>query len=188
MRIALIALTAMLVHGMVAAQDLRLEIREGRVTLDAREVSVDRILAQWETVGGTAIVGRDQISLPPVTLRLEGVTEREALDAILRGVPGFVAQQRAVLMPNASIFDRIVILARSIAPAATAASTHAAAEQPAIPAGLSEPTAPPHQVSLPVAVLAPGTETENPAQGLTGRRAPPGMVPVAIPPKKTPRP
>jgi hypothetical protein len=52
----------------------------------------------------------------PLTLELEGVTEREALDIILRGVSGYMLAAREPGGAGASMFDRIMILPTSAAP------------------------------------------------------------------------
>ena len=101
-----------------AATDLTLQIRDGRVTLDARNVPVREILAEWARVGDTTIVNADRVEGPPVTLQLVGVPERDALDIVLREVSGYVAVGRSAEALGASAFDRIYVLAKSIAPPA----------------------------------------------------------------------
>jgi len=98
----------------VHAQQLRLEISGGRVTLDATAVPARQILAEWARIGGTRIVGGDKVTGAPLTLKLVNVTERQALDIILRNAAGFMAAPRlAAATPGASTFDRIMILATS---------------------------------------------------------------------------
>ena len=122
----------MTVASPVAAQQLNLEIQDGRVTLDAVNVPARQILAEWARIGGTKVVGGEKIVGPPLTLKLVGTPERQALDIILRSVAGFMAAQRqANATPGASAYDRILILATSTAPA------QASATRPGQPAGQS---------------------------------------------------
>jgi hypothetical protein len=104
------------------AGDLKLEIRDGRVTLDARDVTVRQILAEWARVGRTTVIDGQKVPGGPVTLQLAGVTERQALDVLLRSVAGYIAAPRAQAVPNTSAFDRIVVMpsVRVVATAGTA--------------------------------------------------------------------
>jgi hypothetical protein len=101
-----------------------LQIRDGRVTLDARDVPVAEILAEWTRVGETRIVNANRVKGPPLTLRLVNVAERDALKTILRDISGYITVVRAAGAPGASAFDRILVLATSSGtpPAATAST------------------------------------------------------------------
>ena len=99
-----------------AQSPLALQISGGRVTLHAQNVPVRTILAEWARVGGAKIVNGDRVAGAPVTLDLEGVPERQALDIVLRGVSGYVVAARDPGVPGASIYDRIMILPTSVAP------------------------------------------------------------------------
>ncbi len=106
---------------------VRLQIRNGRVTLEANNVPVRVILAEWAKVGRTRIENAAKIAGGPVTLVLKDVPERDALDILLRSVSGYIAAPRPVAVADASIYDRILVLATA-RPAATAAATPAAAQ------------------------------------------------------------
>jgi hypothetical protein len=98
----------------VQAQQLSLQINNGRVTLDAVNVPARQILAEWAQVGGTKVVGAEKITGTPLTLKLVDMPERQALDIILRNVAGFMAAPRqASAVPGASAYDRILIMATS---------------------------------------------------------------------------
>jgi len=100
-----------------AQQPLRLQITSGRVTLHAANVPVRTILAEWARLGGAKIINGDRITSPPVTLDLENVPERQALDILLRGVSGYMVAARVPGAPGgASMYDRIMILPTSVAP------------------------------------------------------------------------
>src|SRR5215468_5823089 len=116
-RTALLAAILVCCAGVASAQTpLRLEIANGRVTLHAQNVPVRAILAEWSRLGGAKIVNGDGVAGAPVTLDLEGVPERQALDIVLRGVSGYVLAARQPGQPGASVYDRIMILPTSVAP------------------------------------------------------------------------
>ena len=126
-RIALAACVFVALAGPAQAADLKLQIRNGRVTLEADNVPVRVILAEWAKVGQTRIENAAKIGGAPVTLVLKDVPERDALDILLRSVSGYIAAPRAVAVADASIYDRIFVLATA-RPAASAGSTPAAAQ------------------------------------------------------------
>ena len=83
-----------------ARNSLKLEINDGRVTLDATSVPVRQILAEWARVGGTKVVGAEKITGAPLTLKLVDMPERQALDIILRNVAGYMAAPRRARQPG----------------------------------------------------------------------------------------
>jgi hypothetical protein len=97
------------------AQNMKLQIQDGRVTLEAQNVPVRQILAEWARVGGAKIINGEKVVGAPLTLQLQSTPEREALDIILRGVSGYMlaARQEGT---GVSAFDRIMILPTSSAP------------------------------------------------------------------------
>jgi hypothetical protein len=111
------------------AQQLNLQITEGRVTLDAVNVPARQILAEWARIGGTKVVGAEKITGAPLTLKFVDLPERQALDIILRNVAGFMAAPRqASAVPGASGYDRILIMATSsVVPPQPAAGRNAPA-------------------------------------------------------------
>ncbi len=145
MKFRVSGLAAVLVCCATLAQaqaPLRLQISAGRVTLHAQNVPVRTILAEWARLGGARIVNGDRIAGSPLTLDLEGVSERQALDIILRGVSGYVLAARAPGVSNgASMYDRIMILPTSVAPR-NPTPTAAAPIFSAAPGGIVRPIAP----------------------------------------------
>lgn len=141
-----------------ARSELKLGFREGRVTLVARDVSVRQILAEWAKIGGTRVVNLDRISAAPVTLQLDAVPERQALEVILRSVAGYVAAPRRPENPGVSQYDRILVMAVSNPPAAVATGR---------PVG-SPPTFPPAPRDFVAPIPGPGpifpTPTESEAE------------------------
>jgi hypothetical protein len=123
-----VAFAFVLAAAPASAQQLNLQIQNGRVTLEATAVPARQILAEWARIGGTRIVGGDKVTGAPLTLRLIDMPERQALDIILRNVAGYMAAPRlASAAPGASTYDRILILATSSVPPppATASRTPA---------------------------------------------------------------
>ena len=99
-----------------AQAPLQLQISNGRVTLHAQNVPLRVILAEWSRLGGAKIVNGEAVAGAPLTLDLEGVPERKALDIILRGVSGYVLAARQPGTVGVSMYDRIMILPTSVAP------------------------------------------------------------------------
>jgi hypothetical protein len=120
---ALIAAIAFLLiaPAVASAQPVKLQIQNGLVTLDAQNVSVRQILAEWARIGGAKIVNAEKVGGGPVTLQLKGVPERQALDTILRGVSGYMLASRQAGATGVSGFDRILILPTSAGPRPTPA-------------------------------------------------------------------
>lgn len=100
------------------AAGLELSIQDGLVSIDAQDVTVRQILTEWARVGKTRIVNVERITGGPLTLKLENVPEKQALDIILRSIPGYMALPRATHDADASTYDRILIMATTTAVAA----------------------------------------------------------------------
>lgn len=93
------------------AGQVRLEIRDGLVTLSAKDASVREILAEWARVGQTRIVNAERVPYGQVTMELDKVPEAKALDILLRSVAGYLAAPRAASLADGSRYDRIMIMA-----------------------------------------------------------------------------
>ena len=124
-----------------AQQPLRLQIAAGRVTLHAQNVPVRTLLAEWVRLGGVKIVNGDLVAGAPLTLDLENVPERQALDIILRGVSGYMLAARESGAAGASMYDRIMILPTSSAPR-NPAPAQSAPMFSNVPGGIVRPVAP----------------------------------------------
>ena len=122
-----------------SADQLSLSMQNGRVTLIAENVTVRQILAEWARVGQTRIVNGERVPGAPITLRLENVPEASALQTLLRNVSGYLAAPRPGNVASASVFDRIMILPTSSAPAGLATpvqrgpAPNVPVPQPAVP-------------------------------------------------------
>jgi hypothetical protein len=115
-----IALTLLLAGApIMAADDLELSFSDGRVTVIATDVPVRTILQEWARVGETEFIDADQLTGRPVRLQLVDVPEATALRVLLRQAAGYVAAPRAERTPNASRFDRVLVMDASRRPASS---------------------------------------------------------------------
>ncbi len=118
-----------------AAQSISLTLDNGRVTLITQNATPAAILAEWARQGQIKVVDGERIPGTPLTLRLEQVPEREALDIVLRGAAGYIAAPRTQqAAAHLSRFDRVIVMATS--PGASAARAAAPSTRPAAPAAM----------------------------------------------------
>jgi len=113
---------ASLLAASPAAADVQLTMRNGHVSLVAKDVTVRQILTEWARVGQTKIVNVERIPGGLVSLELRDVPEAQALDILLRSVSGYLAAPRATEVAELSRFDRIVVMPTSAAPRAPVAA------------------------------------------------------------------
>jgi hypothetical protein len=124
-------LTVLCSAAPASAQVLSLEFKDGLVRLTAENVPVSRILSEWARVGGTQIVNGERIPGAPVTLQLVDVSERQALEVVLRGAAGYMVSGREAASSGASAFDKILVLPTTArAPAAASLPQPAPAQFP----------------------------------------------------------
>lgn len=108
--------------GSPAFADVQISIRDGQVSIVAKDVTIRQILTEWARIGQTKIVNIERIPGGPVTIELKNVSEEQALDVLLHLVSGYVAAPRAAMVSNASRFDRIIIMPTSEPPRAASVS------------------------------------------------------------------
>lgn len=130
-----------LAAGSTAFAEVQLTIRNGHVTLVAKDATVRQILTEWARVGQTKIVNVERIPGGPVTLELKNVPEQQALDVLLRSISGYMVAPRAAVVANASTFDRIVVMPTAAAPRAPVAAAPAPVfRQPAVQGLFGQPS------------------------------------------------
>jgi hypothetical protein len=151
---AMVALT--LAPAPADAQNLKLQIQDGLVTLEAQNVPARQILAEWARIGGAKIVNGEKVVGAPLTLQIEGMPERQALDIVLRGASGYMlaARQEGT---GVSAFDRIMILPTSSAPRNAGPAPGAAAFGRPMPA----PAMPVQAEPVEEEIVADGDEMDN---------------------------
>jgi len=123
-----------------AAADVSLVLRDGRVTISARNAPVRQVLAEWARLGRTRIVNLERVTGAPLTLELTDLPEKKALAILLRSVAGYIAAPRAIADPSASLYDRILILPTSVASAAPVAAQPSRAPTPLPVFDMPDPT------------------------------------------------
>ena len=111
--LGLVAATLALAGAPAYAAELELSIGGGKVTIIARDASLQEILAEWGRIGNTTIVDADELEDERVNLELVDVPETQALRTLLRAAAGYMAAPRATADLSASRFDRILIMATS---------------------------------------------------------------------------
>jgi hypothetical protein len=139
--LAVAALTASSAAAQTATPGVSLTIRDGRVTLKAEQASVRQILAEWEKQGQVKVSGADKLIGGPVTLTLIDLPEKQALEIVMRGVPGYMAIDRvaqADTPAGPSRFDRVVVMARAATPVAATPSSLSGSR------GMPSPAQPPN--------------------------------------------
>ena len=168
----LVASAVLAAPSAASAQQVKLQLQHGHVSLDVRSVPVGQILAEWARVGSVKIVNGEKVQGPPVTLQLTDVPERQALDLLLRGVAAYMLGVRAPGAAGASAYDRILILATSSVPRNPAPAPVTAQQ---VPRAIQADTP---SDAFPDPVTGPG--------GAVRRFAPPVIRPPAIPPAAPP--
>jgi len=129
------------VHGVLvfllaassAFAQVQLTIRDGRVTLSAKDATVRQILTEWARIGQTKVVNVERIPGGPVTLQLTNVPEEEALGILLRSVSGYMAAPRPTAVGNLSRYDRILVMPTLAAPRQAGAAVAPVFQQPGVP-------------------------------------------------------
>lgn len=129
LRTVALAVSTWLALAPAAHAEVQLSIRNGRVTIVAKDATVRQILAEWARVGKTKIVNGERVPGGPVTLELNDVSEAEALDVLLRTLSGYLAAPRAALVADASLYDSIVVMP-TVAAAAPRVSAPSGAPPP----------------------------------------------------------
>lgn len=125
LRTAALALLASLAFALPANAEVQVSLRDGRITIIAKDATLRQILAEWARVGKTKIVNAERIPGGPMTLELKDVPEAEALGILLRTLSGYIAAPRAALLsPDASVYESIAVMptVASAAPRTAAAS------------------------------------------------------------------
>jgi hypothetical protein len=182
--------------------EVKLQVANGRITLQARDATVRDILAEWARLGSVKIVNGEKIMGGPVTLDLQSVPEAEALAILLRSVSGYMAAARPQPASEASIYDRIVIMAAPRTVTASTAYTQAP-QQPQFRGGMppgtpnpsmlddqDEPAGPPPTYPGSYPGAPPGYVGPGGRGAMPGAQAPPvtGAVPQGSPGTVSPMP
>jgi hypothetical protein len=156
-----------------ARAQVQLTMKDGLVTLVAKDATVRQILAEWARVGQTRIVNGERVAGTPVSLELTSMPEKQALDIVLRSVSGYLAAPRPQPLATASRFDRIYVLPAP-AQARTVSPPPAAQPAPPLPQPRIQPFVPESEADA-----APGAPTGR--DTFTVGQRPPGVTPMPVP-------
>jgi hypothetical protein len=151
-----LTLCASLAMPASASADVRMTLTNGRVSIVAKDATIGQILAEWAKIGQTKIVNAEKIPGERVTIELTDTTEAQALDILLRKLTGYVVAARTVLVPDASAFDRIIIVPAAVGPIMQASAAPRADTASAAPAyqPAATPGYPAHEEMAPPAANA----------------------------------
>ena len=159
------------------ADDFWMLFQNRRITVTARGMTVSQILDRWSKIGGTVVLNGAAVQSGPVTLQLTDVSERDALDILLRGVGGYIVVDRDDDSTGASSIGKILILPKSAAPRDQPTTNAVAFAAPSN-------TQPAEQTFVPAA-----PEPEQPTPLLESPPyVPPGLRPIPVLPAGTSRP
>lgn len=167
-----------------AAADLRLSFHDGRVTIEATNVPLRQILAEWSRLGGTRIVGLEQVSGPPVTLTLTDQPEARALEVLLRPLAGYLAAPRRDPRTGASVYDRVLLLPTSVASTAPQPVTRPPVARTPPPPAFPDPIDLANQEQQ---MYEPAVMEDTPVLGPDGQPVPPAP-PAFRDPRQRPTP
>ncbi len=178
----------------VARAEVQVSIRNGRVSIVAKDATVRQILVEWARVGKTRVVNVERIPGGPMTIELKNVSEAEALDVLLRSLSGYMAAPRLVAASaDVSTYDSIVVMPTTAAAAprtAAAPSNAPAAFAPVADVSLDDqPDAQPQPVRPggatpvrgPIFANFPQPQAGNGNANGSGNNNPRPMLPIVRP-------
>ena len=169
--------------GPASAEDFWMLFQDHRVTLVVRDVPVSRILDRWSQIGGTVVVGSEAIVGGPVSLQLSDVSEREALDILLRGADGYLITEREGVTAGASSIGKILILPKGASPRSQSAVNTTALDRP----GTFQPIGVQTEQAF-VPTTADVVQSVPPSSVAGPEYVPPGLLPIPVLPAGTARP
>ena len=81
------------------------------MTVVADSVALRTIIQEWARVGGVRLVNPQHVSPAPVSIDLRNLPEGEALEVLLRALPGYLLQQRSIASSGSSVFEKLAVMA-----------------------------------------------------------------------------
>jgi len=165
---AVLAVGASLAAASPVSADVQIAMRDGRVSIAAKDATIGQILSEWAKIGRTTVVNIEKLPGERVTLELTDVNEAQALELLLRRLTGYVVTARNAAAPDASAFDRIIIVPASMMTAAQAPQPSPTRSAP-VPMDL--PVYPPHE---------PSADPAAPQQAEPPAAAPTVVAPMVV--------
>lgn len=156
------------------AQRVSIDLRGDNVTLIATNATLDDILAEWSRSGGlkVATLKGGAIGGAPVTIVLRDITERQALEMLLRNLSGYVLSARRDRSTGTSAFEQLLILPTSA------------------PSNNGSPFVAPALAAPDAATLASASAIEEPRVGVRGAAgasaAESAVAPLSVPDSERP--
>jgi hypothetical protein len=141
LKMALVVAALIIAPAAHARAQVQLAMKDGLVTLSAKDATVRQILTEWARIGQTRIVNGERVMGGPISLELIDVPEKQALDIVLRSISGYMAAPRPDPIANASRFDRILVLP---APVQARAAASPPSSPPPAPPPLPQPRVQPY--------------------------------------------
>jgi hypothetical protein len=156
-RTCLAVLFALSSAATASAQAVKIEFKDGLVTMSAQNAPLRTILTEWTRQGGTRILNGERITGTPLTFEFTNTPERQVLETLLRSVSGYMLAPRRQGSTVRSTFDSILII-----PTSTAAPRPTSGPAPANTP--NQPTAfrPPQIPQIPPVAFDPNDPEENP--------------------------
>jgi len=99
-----------------ASAEVKVTLRDGLVTVVAKDATAQQILTEWAKVGQAKVVNGDRVPGGPISLELTNVTEAHVLEILLRGVSGYVAAPRVGGSATDSQYSSVIVMPTSVAP------------------------------------------------------------------------
>jgi hypothetical protein len=102
-----------------ASAEVTVTLRDGLVTVVAKDATARQILIEWAKVGQAKVVNGDRVPGGPISLELTNVSEAHVLEILLRGVSGYVAAPRVGGSATDSQYSSVIVMPTSVAPRST---------------------------------------------------------------------
>ena len=101
-KIAGFGVVTWLVTVSVAAAEVHLTSKDGRVSIVAQDATVRQILTEWARIGQIKIVNIDCIQGGPASLEFTNVPEQQVMEVLLHSVSGYLLARHEIPAPNLS--------------------------------------------------------------------------------------
>ena len=99
--------------SVTATTEPEISFHNGRVTIIADDIPIQRILQAWSELGQTMFVETGELHSESIRVELVNVDELEAIRVLLRQAAGFVAAPRLPVPTGQSRFDRVFVMGTS---------------------------------------------------------------------------
>jgi hypothetical protein len=167
-----------------SARKLQLSFDKGHVNLVAQNVTLREILSEWQRQNGCQFVNADKLTGGPVSFEFGQEAEIHVIEALLRGVAGYIVAPRADTAQTGSICGSVFILPTS-RPTTTSSSYTPTVSSP-LSAPLMQPGSPDDEIPPVMPPMGPQQIRPGPGQQMPpinpqpSQPAPGGFGPVPV--------